>query len=222
MPRLQVALDLLNLDKAIQVASMVASVCDHKRLLFEAGTPLIKKFGMRAVKELSPLFPDIPIVADMKTADVGALEAELAVTSGATYVTVLAQASDETIRSAVEAAHRLGGKVMVDLMSSVGDPILQGERLRKLSADAVCYHVPIDVQKLKTVSWGTVMAILKLMKIIGVGEVAVAGGIGPEVSRKLVEGGADILVVGRYIHSASDPAQAAQSILRELDSPNAI
>lgn len=216
MPRLQVALDLTDLDKAIQVASRIASICEHRKLLFEAGTPLIKRFGMDAVKRLANLFPDIPIVADMKTADVGALEAELAVSNGAMYVTVLAQASDETILAAVEAAHRLGGKVMVDLMSSVGDPILQGERLKKLSADAVCYHVPIDVQRLGTVNWRTVIAILKVMKILGISEVAVAGGISPEVSRKLVEGGADILVVGRYIYSASDPARAAQSILEEL------
>jgi len=213
MPRLQVALDLTDLEKALSVASRVAEVCDHELILLEAGTPLIKAFGMAAIRRLAEAFSDIPVVADMKIADVGDLEAELAISSGARYVTVLAQASDETIASAVEAAHRLGGKVIVDLMAVLRDPISRTVELLRRGVDAVCYHVPIDVQRARGIGAGGSIGMVKVLKTIGVREVGVAGGITPENARALAEAGADVLVVGRYVYSSQDPGQAAQSIL---------
>ncbi|MEM1690594.1 MAG: orotidine 5'-phosphate decarboxylase / HUMPS family protein [Thermofilaceae archaeon] len=213
MPRLQVALDLTDLEKALSVASRVVEVCDHELILLEAGTPLIKAFGMAAIRRLAEAFSDIPVVADMKIADVGDLEAELAISSGARYVTVLAQASDETIASAVEAAHRLGGKVIVDLMAVLRDPISRTVELLRRGVDAVCYHVPIDVQRARGIGAGGSIGMVKVLKTIGVREVGVAGGITPENARALAEAGADVLVVGRYVYSSQDPGQAAQSIL---------
>lgn len=213
MLRLQVALDLTDLEKALSVASRVAEACDHKLILLEAGTPLIKAFGMTAVRRLAEEFSDIPVVADMKIADVGDLEAELAISSGASYVTVLAQASDETIASAVEAAHRLGGKVIVDLMAVLKDPISRTVDLLRMGIDAVCYHVPIDVQRARGVGAGSSIGVVRVLKAVGVGEVGVAGGITPETAKALVKAGADVLVVGRYVYSSTDPGQAAQSIL---------
>ncbi|MEM0023662.1 MAG: orotidine 5'-phosphate decarboxylase / HUMPS family protein [Thermofilaceae archaeon] len=195
------------------MASRVAEVCDHELILLEAGTPLIKAFGMAAIRRLAEAFSDIPVVADMKIADVGDLEAELAISSGARYVTVLAQASDETIASAVEAAHRLGGKVIVDLMAVLRDPISRTVELLRRGVDAVCYHVPIDVQRARGIGAGGSIGMVKVLKTIGVREVGVAGGITPENARALAEAGADVLVVGRYVYSSQDPGQAAQSIL---------
>jgi 3-hexulose-6-phosphate synthase len=212
MVRLQVALDLVNLERALNVASRVAEVCDHTFLLLEAGTPLIKAAGMEAVRKLSGLFPDIPVVADTKTADVGELEAELAISSGAAYMTVLALASEETVAAAVEAAHRLGGKVVADLMR-VANPIERAVELVGLRVDAVCYHIPIDVQRSGKIDQEAVATAVKALKKKVRAEVAVAGGITPSTARSLAEAGADILVVGRAIYAASDPGAAAKEIL---------
>ena len=67
-PVLQVALDLTELSRAMQIA--------RKRLVegrdwIEAGTPLIKSEGMQAIRALKAHFPDHAIVADMKIADTG-------------------------------------------------------------------------------------------------------------------------------------------------------
>jgi len=65
---LQVALDFLDLERAIQVAKeAVAGGVDW----IEAGTPLIKSEGLNAVRELRRHFPNHVIVADMKTMDAG-------------------------------------------------------------------------------------------------------------------------------------------------------
>lgn len=212
MVRLQVALDVVNLEKALHVASRVAEVCDHAYLLLEAGTPLIKAVGMEAVRRLSELFSDIPVVADTKTADVGSLEAELAISNGAAYMTVLALASEETIAAAVETAHRLGGKVIADLMR-VANPIERAAELVELGVDVVCYHVPIDIQRRGGIDREAVAELAKALKKTVRAELAVAGGITPATAKALAEAGADILVVGRAIYAAPDPGAAAKELL---------
>src|SRR5688572_26389182 len=82
-PVLQIALDEVNLDRAIQYArEAVAGGVDW----VEAGTPLIKAAGLDAVRALRREFPDKVVVADMKTMDTGAFETEMAVKAGAGVV----------------------------------------------------------------------------------------------------------------------------------------
>ena len=62
-PKLQVALDLLELDRAVQIAKeSVEGGADW----LEAGTPLIKSEGMDVVRLLREKFPEQTILADMK------------------------------------------------------------------------------------------------------------------------------------------------------------
>ena len=63
MARLQVALDFIELKRALAVAAeAVAGGAD----ILEAGTPLIKSEGLDCVRKLKEMFPSIPIVADRK------------------------------------------------------------------------------------------------------------------------------------------------------------
>src|SRR5687768_2958533 len=113
-PVLQIALDEVNLDRALQYArEAVAGGADW----VEAGTPLIKAEGLEAVRALKRAFPGKMIVADMKTMDTGAFETEVAVKAGADVVGILGAASDSTIREAVKAARKYGAKVYLDLIS---------------------------------------------------------------------------------------------------------
>ena len=129
-PILQVALDFLDLERAIQVAEeAVAGGVDW----IEAGTPLIKSEGLNAVRELRRRFPDRVIVADMKTMDAGRAEVEAAAKAGANIIDVLGAASDATVKECVEAADNYGAEIVVDLIE-VGDPV---DRAR--AAEAVSY-----------------------------------------------------------------------------------
>ncbi|MEJ2296545.1 MAG: orotidine 5'-phosphate decarboxylase, partial [Candidatus Lokiarchaeota archaeon] len=78
-PKLQVALDLIDLEKALRIAEKVASSAD----IIEAGTPLIKSEGIGAVEVLKDNFPDKLICADLKTADAGYLEVKMAANANA-------------------------------------------------------------------------------------------------------------------------------------------
>ena len=60
--KLQVALDFVDLCRALQVAEFAVSAGAD---LLEAGTPLIKTQGLESVRRLREKFPRIPIVADI-------------------------------------------------------------------------------------------------------------------------------------------------------------
>ena len=141
-PLLQVALDEMNLDRAVQIAKeAVEGGVDW----IEAGTPLIKSEGMEAVRTLRKTFPKHEIVADMKTMDTGAYETEMACKAGASVVMILAAADDGTIQEAVKAARKYGAKLSVDLIG-VEDKVKRAKECAALGVDLVNMHVGVDEQ----------------------------------------------------------------------------
>jgi 3-keto-L-gulonate-6-phosphate decarboxylase len=133
---LQVALDLISIEDALRIAS-TARV--NNADIIEAGTLLIKAYGMQAIRSLKQICPDTPILADMKILDNGMKEVELAVTSGADIVTVSALASDKTILDAVLTEDKYGAKVMVDFMY-VTNPLDRALMLCERGIDYICIH----------------------------------------------------------------------------------
>ena len=82
-PKLQVALDFVDLPRALKVAEeAVLGGADW----LEAGTPLIKSEGLQAVRALRDRWPGHVVVADMKTMDAGRAEVEYAAKAGAGVV----------------------------------------------------------------------------------------------------------------------------------------
>ncbi len=113
-PVLQVALDLMHLKRALEIAK---EALDGGADWIEAGTPLIKSEGVEALRALKRAYPGYTLVADMKTMDVGGFEVEIAAKAGADVVTVLGLADDSTITESVAVARRYGAKIMVDLIN---------------------------------------------------------------------------------------------------------
>ena len=66
--KLQLALDTLNANEAINLAKLCAPHVD----ILEAGTPLIKSVGIQIVSRLKDVHPDKIVLADLKSSDVGA------------------------------------------------------------------------------------------------------------------------------------------------------
>jgi len=141
-PVLQVALDFLDLPRALKVAEeAVAGGADW----FEAGTPLIKSEGLEAVRALRKKYPKKVIVADMKIIDTGRIEVEAAAKAGANVVGVLGEASAATIRECIEAARNYGAKIMVDLIECP-DVVGRAKEAEALGAHFLGVHAAIDVQ----------------------------------------------------------------------------
>jgi 3-hexulose-6-phosphate synthase len=141
----QLSLDLIELEEALRTADLALRAGVD---WLEAGTPLILAEGTRGVRELRTRYPDVPIVADLKIMDGGALEAELMARAGATMVVVMGQAHEETIELVVKAGRDTGVKVMGDNMA-MPDPIAGAKRLEDLGCDYIVHHIGYDFRNLR-------------------------------------------------------------------------
>ena len=100
-PYLQVAMDLVDMGK---VAQVLKEVPQNDHVIIEAGTPLIKKFGLSVIGEIRKLRPNAFIIADLKILDTGNLEARMAADATADAVVVSGLAPTSTIEKAVAEA----------------------------------------------------------------------------------------------------------------------
>jgi 3-hexulose-6-phosphate synthase/6-phospho-3-hexuloisomerase len=209
---LQVALDLLELKRALQIAK---ESLEGGADWIEAGTPLIKSEGMQAVRLMRDHFPDSVIVADMKVADTGSLEVEMAAKAGANIVCILADADDSVIAESVRAAGLYGIRIMADLIN-VPDPIPRALILEKMGVDIICAHVGIDQQMVGKSSLDLLADLAALIHI----PLAVAGGIDIKSAGLAVKYGADIVIVGGWITRSADVCGSTIKIRKELDNPS--
>ncbi|AIR00017.1 orotidine 5'-phosphate decarboxylase [Pluralibacter gergoviae] len=207
--KLQVALDLLSTDDAVNLLNDIAPYVD----IIEVGTPLIKIEGLAVLREIKSRWPDKFLFADLKTMDAGALEAELALNAGADAVSVLAVAADGTIAGAVNAANKLGKSVVVDL---IGVPpthrLARIDELRKLGVGTVELHAGLDEQAQEGYSLPALLATIAGTDV----KFAVAGGITLDTVDIVAAAGAETAVVGGGIYNAANPAATAKSLKEKL------
>lgn len=209
-PYLQIALDIPDIARTKAILSALPR---SDRIILEAGTPLIKKYGARIIHDLREIAKDVFIIADLKTLDVGQVEADLAYEETADAVVASGLASKETLDKFIYEAKRLSIYAFVDMMD-VKNPL---ETLQSLDEppDVVVIHRGIDEEHGGLTRWELIREIKSTFagkKIL----VAVAGGIDPSTAPRAVESGADILIVGRYITQSKDIERAARDFLELL------
>ena len=207
MAKLQVAIDLLTTAEAIALAEKVAPYID----IIELGTPLIKAEGLRAVTALKEAFPDKKILADLKTADAGELEADMAFKAGADYITVLGTSDDSTIAGAVKAAKAHGKGIVVDTIGSP-DRVKRAKEAVALGAEFVELHAGLDEQAQPGYS---VQVLIDEATQAGV-PVSIAGGVNLNSIEDVKRSGVVVAVAGGAIYGAEDPAVAAKALREAL------
>ncbi len=208
-PYLQVALDLVDMNKVTQVLTELPAN-DH--LIIEAGTPLIKRFGLSVISEMRKIRPNAFIIADLKILDTGNLEARMAADASADAVVISGLAPVSTIEKAIIEAKKTGIYSVVDMLN-VTDPVKLIAGL-SVKPDIVELHRAIDAEETKH-AWGNIVALKKAAggKLL----VATAGGIRAEVVKDALKSGADILVVGRAITASKDIRSSAEIFLENLN-----
>ncbi len=211
---LQIALDTHDLITATRIASSIVSELGCENIWIEAGTPLIKSWGIIGIDVLKKTTGCF-LVADTKTMDTGDYEAEIVLGAGANAFSILSLASDETIRAGLEQARKMNGLVIVDLINHP-NPVERAIEIDKLGVDIILYHVGIDVQKKRGLTIDQLIdEIIELKKVLKA-KLAVAGGIKHGRAKPLAEAGADIIVVGSAITKAEDPVESTRRFLEEI------
>ncbi|WP_370448659.1 3-hexulose-6-phosphate synthase [Methanohalophilus sp. RSK] len=208
---MQLALDILEIDRAVQIAKeAVKGDIDW----IEIGTPLIKSEGMDAIRTLRKNFPGHTIVADMKIADTGSLEVEMAAKAGADIVMVMATADDSTIKDALLAARKYGVRLMADLISTP-KPVQRALELDRIGVDLINIHMGIDQQMTGKTPVDLVFEIASKIRA----DIAVAGGLDEQTAARSVEAGADIVIVGGNIIRSDNVTEASKTIRHSVDNP---
>jgi len=210
-PYLQVALDIPNWGHMERVVKDLPSN-DH--LIIEAGTPLIKRYGVDIVAKIKEIKPDTFVIADLKTLDTGNLEVRMVSDAGADAVVISGLAPLRTMEKAIAEARKTGIYSSLDMLN-VENPL---DVLKELSVggmmpDVVELHRAIDVELEQRHAWGD-MAEIKRMG--GKMLVAVAGGIKEDTAPEAINGGADIIIVGRGITNSKDVEGVSRRFLRLL------
>jgi bifunctional enzyme Fae/Hps len=206
-PYLQIALDIPSLKKT---SDIIQNLPDSDRIILEVGTPLLKKYGVKGIRELRAIAQDLFIIADLKTLDVGKVEVDLAFEETADAVVAAGVAAKETLDGFIYEAKKMGIYAIVDMMN-VEDPVKKLETLKELP-NVVILHRGIDTETGQSLG----LARIKKLKDAFPNQkflVAVAGGIVPETAKDALEKGADILIVGRYITQSKDVKRSVREFL---------
>lgn len=221
---LQLALDTPHADTVRRLLDRTAGDVD----IIELGTPLLIRYGVDIIAGIRRDHPDKKILADLKIADAGAVEAALAFDAGADIVTVLGTAHPATIREAGERAKRSGGRVMADLITvrEVDEAVSLARRLDRSGLDYLCLHTAFDARRQGGTggqggpggpdgpddSARTLESIGRVGAVVERAGLAVAGGLDPALIEQLIPHGPDIVVVGGYITGNPDPDRAVQAV----------
>ncbi|UCG36615.1 MAG: orotidine 5'-phosphate decarboxylase, partial [Candidatus Bathyarchaeota archaeon] len=190
--------------------SIITQLPESDRIIVEVGTPLLKKYGVKVIRDLREDAKDVFIIADLKTLDVGKVEVDLAFEETADAVVAAGVAANETLDGFIYEAKKMGIYAVVDMMN-VEDPVQKLRTLKELP-DVVILHRGIDAETGRSLG----LERIELLKQAFTGQrllVAVAGGIIPETAREALSKGADILIVGRYVTQSKDVKRAAREFL---------
>lgn len=209
---LQIALNG-SMGQALDIASRLPH---GDKILVEAGTPLLKSYGIGAVSRVAAVLPrSTYIVADTKCADLAEREAAMAAAEGAGAATVLGVAPLETVATFIQSCKNHGIDSMVDMMN-VENPLAVLKQLKTLP-DVVILHRGVDeseFSKEKQIPYYQIKQIKGNFNCL----VSVAGGDTINEIQRAFFNDADIVVVWKNFYSPSSlTAQLAQEFLKEIN-----
>jgi len=208
---LQIALNS-TLDEA---RAIIAQIPEHPRIIFEAGTPLIKQHGMDAIGVIRTLVgPNHYIVADLKTMDRGETEVDMAARAGANGVIALGSAPIETLNAFIAACDARGLDAMIDMMN-IEFPIQIIAQLKKRPR-VVVLHRGVDEEafnKEKAIPYSQIQRLKGAYDMM----IAIAGGDSLREVQRSFFNNADIVIVWKSFYTSSAETGAlAQEFLRQV------
>jgi bifunctional enzyme Fae/Hps len=180
----------------------------NDRIIVEAGTPFIKRYGSDGIKQLrnwyqqhlvgTEIFPYV--VADLKTMDRGETEADLAYFSGASAAIALGMAPIETLNSFVSQCQVRGIDAMIDMMN-VEFPLSVLRKLKNVPP-IVIVHRGVDEERLNKEKQ---LPLYEIQRIKGNYNmiISVAGGDTSREVQSAVFNGADIVVIWKAVYQSS-------------------
>ncbi|MGL5406804.1 MAG: orotidine 5'-phosphate decarboxylase / HUMPS family protein [Propionibacteriaceae bacterium] len=211
-PRLQLAVDTDDLIGSLGAISKAAPYVD----IIECGTILIIAEGTSAIRTLRALHPDKVLLADVRIAEAGSIIARQCFAAGANWVSCVAGASLTTISQVVSVAKEYGGEVQVELADEWYD-LDRAQAWRDLGVAHVIVKRSRDREAAGDLSWKP-EDLGRIQELAALGyTVTVTGGITAKDLATFAGSPVGVIIAGRSIMGATDPATAAQDMSTAID-----
>ena len=212
MTKLQLAIDTLTLEDAIELISKAEDYID----IVEVGTPFVYRSGLEAIRKIREAFPDMYILCDGKIMDAGAYESGEQFEAGANCASVLAVTDDATILACVDEAKKYGAEVSVDTIcvKNLSERI---PAIEAMGVDYISVHTGVDQQAKGRTPLDDLREIKTCTQKV---KISVAGGINETTIAQYLELNPDIIIVGGGIIGQSDPVSSAKKIKELIDMHN--
>jgi 3-dehydro-L-gulonate-6-phosphate decarboxylase len=209
-PKLQLALDNHDLACSLAAAQKAQSQVD----VMEVGTILAVENGMQSVRIMKSLFPDHIVLADIRIIKAGGKLAKLAFDSGADWVTVMSDASNDTIEAVVkEVKSRENKDVQIEINQSFTSE--QTDYWRSLGITQLIYHRSSEVVE-EEEKWSP-QVINELKHLADTGfNLSITGGLSVDEIKLFKDIPVYCFIAGRKIANSSDPLQAAKEYKDEI------
>ena len=189
--KVQVAIDRVELDKAIALVEKFNGVAD----IIEIGTSLIKDYGLLNLKNLHLKATNSLILGDNQGFDI---------------LTVMGSSSLETLQKCYDVSKEYNKKMMIDLLECSYEKI---KEISRFDEAIYCLHTSVDKSNSNNIIYELREFKLKFPLIKNI---AIAGGINLEVIKKLKNEDINIVVIGSSIIAAKDPMKVLNEIKEEL------
>ncbi|OQB09519.1 MAG: 3-hexulose-6-phosphate synthase [Parcubacteria group bacterium ADurb.Bin216] len=194
------------------------------RIILEAGTPLIKMYGISAVRMIKDwytqrarsqgIFDEPYVVADLKTMDRGETEVSMAHQYGASAVIALGSAPVETLDSFVDACESYGIDPMIDMMN-VENPLAVLHKLKRVPP-IVILHRGVDEERFNREKQIPLHDIRRIKGAYDV-MISIAGGDTIREVQRSVFNDADIVVVWKSVfQNSSDTIDLVNGFLSQI------
>ncbi len=205
-----------------EARNIIESLPQSNRIILEAGTPLIKTYGVQAIRNLYEWMQVklygtdfLPYVAaDLKTMDRADTEVSIAKQAGASAAICLGQAPVETVNAFIASCKKNGIDSMLDMMN-VEFPITILRKLAK-QPDVVILHRGVDeinFNKDKPIPYVQINKVLSSYDVM----ISIAGGDTIREVQRAVFNGANIVIVWKeFYHSTNQTGDLAQQFLAEI------
>ena len=209
LPLVQLALDFPTIDEALRFAEIgVRAGVD----ILEAGTPLIVAEGARSIGALAKAFPNYQVLADYKTMDSGGKNVLLTQKQGGHYMTVCANAADETVKAAIVEGKRTGIKVVTDTIG-VKDVAARASVVARWGVDMIYLHYAADQRRADATRDSTrwLESVLSVVDIpVGVGT------FGVEDAVRAAKAGAQLVAIGHPLFDSADVLGALKNYVEQV------
>jgi len=202
---LVLALDVLERDRALNIASEVREYISHVKVNY----PLVLSCGVGIIGELSKIRP---VIADFKIADIpytSSLIARIAFENGAKAVIVHGFAGRETVKAVLDVAKEFEGEVYVVTELTSSEEFFKGisDKIAKMAVELGCHGIIAPSTRPERV---------KALKEI-VGNIKIlCPGIGAQGGSLEVVKYATHIIVGRAIYNSKNPKKSAEEICKKL------